>query len=275
MITKLPDNLLCIKWPTTNVLAITTTRLSANIPPASSNDEYPQLNIKDTKNNPSEFHAFNLGEHVGDCATAVAQNRKSLLKYLPSKTKIQWLEQVHGNNVAIVEAHDNTPIVADAAITRSRHIALAIMTADCLPILLSNKDGSEIAAIHAGWRPLAANIVERTISTMLSPADEVFAWLGPCIGAKAFEVGEDVKQAFCKVSPKFNAAFQPISPLNDDLKPQKYLANLPLIAELQLFASGVKSVAKLAECTFEQSDKYYSYRRDGKTGRMASVICLN
>ena len=275
MITKSPDNVVFIKWPTANVLAITTTRLPANNPSTSSNVESSQTNITHTKNKPSEFNAFNLGDHVGDCATAVAQNRKSLHKYLPSKTKIQWLDQVHGNNVAVLEKHNNTPIVADAAITRNRHIALAIMTADCLPILLSNKKGSEIAAIHAGWRPLAANIIEQTISTMLSPPEEIIAWLGPCIGVKAFEVGEDVKQEFCKISPKFIAAFQPITQLSDDIKPLKYLANLPLIAELQLFALGVKSVAKLAECTFEQSDKYYSYRRDGKTGRMASVICLN
>lgn len=275
MITKSPDNLVCIKWPTSNVLAITTNRLPANSPPTSSNTEYSLVNIVCTKNKPSEFNAFNLGDHVGDCADVVVQNRKSLLKYLPNKTKIQWLEQVHGNNVVVLEKHDNTPIVADAAITRNRHIALAIMTADCLPILLSNKSGSEIAAIHAGWRPLAANIIERTISTMHSPADEIFAWLGPCIGPAAFEVGEDVKQVFCQISSKFNAAFQPIARVNDDIEPLKYFANLQLIAELQLSVLGVKSVAELAECTFEYSDKYYSYRRDGKTGRMASVICLN
>jgi len=277
VITKLPSNLLCIKWPTPNVLAFSTTRLSANCPRVSSNAEYLLADFAYTDKTPSKYSAFNLGKHVGDCPSVVAQNRESLLKYLPSKTKIQWLDQVHGNNVVELEVHHNTPIVADAVITRSQHIALAIMTADCLPILLSNKNGSEIAAIHAGWRPLSANIIEQTITKMHSCADEIFAWLGPCIGAEAFEVGEDVKQAFCQKSMKFEAAFSPITQLNlnDDMAPIKYLADLQLIAELQLLALRVKSVAKLTECTYENSDKYYSYRKDGKTGRMASIICLN
>lgn len=273
MTTKLPSNLLCIKWPTANVLAFTTTRLPANNQQVSNNPPSSQSNIVNTTDSLSAFDAFNLGSHVGDCANTVIQNRKSLLKYLPVSTKIQWLEQVHGNNVVEVENHESRAVIADAAITRSLHIALAIMTADCLPILLSNKDGSEIAAIHGGWRPLAANIIERTITTMHSPADELFVWLGPCIGPAFFEVGEDVKQAFCQISTKFELAFQPLTRRKNDNEQVKFLANLQLIAELQLLALGVENVAKMAECTYEHSDKYYSYRRDEKTGRMASIIC--
>lgn len=275
MITNSSDNLLCINWPTERVLAFTTTRLLPSKHQSSKNSPDLLSNTIKRENLQTEFDAFNLGDHVGDCANAVAQNRILLLEYLPVLTKVQWLEQVHGNKVVVVDEYQNTPIVADAAITRSQHIALAIMTADCLPILLSNKDGSEIAAIHAGWKPLAANIIERTIAKMHSTADEIFAWMGPCIGRQAFEVGQEVKQAFCQMSVKFESAFQPVALLNNTKAEIKFLANLQLIAELQLLALGVKNIAKTTECTYYNSDKYYSYRRDGKTGRMASVICID
>jgi YfiH family protein len=275
VITNPSNNLKCIKWPTERVLAFTTTRLIPSKHQLSKYSAYLLSNITRTEKSQAEFDAFNLGDHVGDCPNTVARNRSLLLDYLPATTKIQWLEQVHGNNVVVVEKHQNTPIVADAVITQSQHIALAIMTADCLPILLSNKDGSEIAAIHAGWRPLAANIIERTIKKMHSTADEIFVWLGPCIGPQFFEVGKEVKQAFCQMSVKFESAFQPVSFLNDGRTELKFLANLQLIAELQLLALGVANITKIADCTYKHTGKYYSYRRDGKTGRMASIICIN
>jgi len=221
----------------------------------------------------SMFDAFNLGDHVDDCPNTVTQNRKSLLAYLPVATKIQWLTQVHGNNVVVVEQHHDKPLVADAAITRNKKIALAIMTADCLPILVSNSDGSEIAAIHAGWRPLAANIIERTLKLMHSPVNELYVWLGPCIGEHVFEVGEEVKHAFCQNSIKYKQAFKPVSSEKGDKK--KYLANLHMMAQLQLLDLGVKNISALDECTFSLNQKYYSYRRDGLTGRMASIISSN
>ena len=146
------------------------------------------------------------------------------------------------------------------------------MTADCLPILLSNRDGSEIAAIHAGWRPLAANIIEETITLMQSSVNDIVVWMGPCIGEQVFEVGQEVKQAFCQVSTQFEQAFKLIKSLNDD--PIKYLANLHLIAQLQLLNLGVKNITTLNECTHTLRDKYYSYRRDGQTGRMGSIIVI-
>jgi YfiH family protein len=273
--TNSSNNLQCIKWPTERVLAFATTRLIPSKDQLFKNSAHLLSNSTNTEKFQAEFDAFNLGDHVGDCPRIVARNRSLLLDYLPAMTKIQWLEQVHGNNVVVVEKHQNTPIVADAAITHSQHIALAIMTADCLPILLSNKDGSEIAAIHAGWRPLAANIIERTIRKMHSMADEIFVWMGPCIGPQAFEVGQEVKQAFCQMSVKFESAFEPVAFLNNGRAEVKFLANLQLIAELQLLALGVVNITKIADCTYKHNSKYYSYRRDGKTGRMASVISIH
>lgn len=276
MITKSVDNITFIEWPTSKVLAFTTNRLSATKSPLPTSAKNTILadNIQ-TSIGPSlsMFDAFNLGDHVDDCPNTVTQNRKSLLAYLPVATKIQWVTQVHGNNVVVVEQHHDKPLVADAAITRNKKIALAIMTADCLPILVSNSDGSEIAAIHAGWRPLAANIIERTLKLMHSPVNELYVWLGPCIGEHVFEVGEEVKHAFCQNSIKYKQAFKPVSSEKGDKK--KYLANLHMMAQLQLLDLGVKNISALDECTFSLNQKYYSYRRDGLTGRMASIISSN
>jgi YfiH family protein len=275
VITNSSNNLQCIEWPTERVLAFATTRLIPSKQQLSKHSAHLLSNSTNTEKFQAEFDAFNLGDHVGDCPHSVSRNRSLLLDYLPAMTKIQWLEQVHGNNVVVVEKHQNTPIIADAAITHSQHIALAIMTADCLPILLSNKDGSEIAAIHAGWRPLVANIIERTILKMHCAADDIFVWMGPCIGPQSFKVGQEVKQAFCQMSVKFESAFQPVTFLNNGRTEVKFLANLQLIAELKLLALGVTNITNIADCTYKHSSQYYSYRRDGKTGRMASVICIN
>jgi polyphenol oxidase len=272
--TKLSENLRYIKWPTSNVLAFSTTRLPLSNIQTSKSLPYLPSKDKNSTTCQSTFEAFNLGDHVGDCQDTVAGNRKQLLVYLPKASKIQWLEQVHGNNVVLVKAHDKTSLVADAAITRNRHIALAIMTADCLPILLTNKAGNEIAAIHAGWRPLAANIIERTLANMHSSAEQLYVWLGPCIGPTAFEVGQEVKQMFCDISPQFEIAFSPVKGNEDTSKTLKYFADLQMIATLQLNALGVKNISKIEQCTYHHNDLYYSYRRDGKTGRMASIICI-
>ena len=140
------------------------------------------------------------------------------------------------------------------------------MTADCLPILLSHKNGSEVAAIHGGWRSLAANIIEKTLDKMHSKPAELVAWLGPCIGKYAFEVGSEVKEAFTQQGVAFNNAF--IKQENG-----KYLADLQQIAQLQLQALGVSAISALAECTYQETNKYYSYRKEQVTGRMASIIC--
>ncbi len=157
-------------------------------------------------------------------------------------------------------------IVADAAVTNEKNICLAIMTADCLPILLVSKSGKEVAAIHGGWRPLAANIVSKTITKMKTPAADILVWLGPCISGSAFEVGGEVKSAFIQQGDSFNMAFTTKSN-------GKYLADLHKIARLQLESLGIKHISALSECTYT-NNKYYSYRQNAVTGRMASLICI-
>jgi len=223
-----------------------------------------------TSHNPP-YGGFNLGFHVNDNALSVTKNRQYLQNYiqdkLTGKVDIQWLEQVHGNKVVEITRHSKQAMIADASITREKNIALAIMTADCLPILLCDTHGTEIAAIHGGWRPLADNIIKNTLAKMQSNIGELHAWLGPCIGENAFEVGEEVKLAFTKQNVHFAKAF--VQQVNG-----KYLADLSLIAKQQLANEGITKITNLAECTYHSSDKYYSYRRESITGRMASIICL-
>jgi len=260
--TKADSALEFVQWPVRTqleradiddkVLAIQTTCISPN-------------NISGDDNSP--YKNFNLGLHVGDCANKVEHNRQCLEKLLPSKTRIQWLEQVHGNTVAEISRVTEETIIADAMVTRERNIALAIMTADCLPILLISSKGNEIAAIHGGWRPLAANIITNTLNKMDASVDEIYAWLGPCIGKEVFEVGGEVEKVFVEQGSTFSEAF--IKQGNG-----KYLASLHKIATLQLNKLGIKHISTLAECTYSQSEKYYSYRKNATTGRMATVISL-
>ena len=285
-----------VKWPFSSsyslddkVLALQTSRISPQLSLKSSLSE--QVSVIPSWNNErleqtsliekSCFGDFNLGFHVGDNAERVTQNRsvlKSLIsQQLSNKTelpnarridevKIQWLEQVHGSEVVTVTSVNEQAMIADASITRQKNIALAIMTADCLPILLSHNTGSEIAAIHGGWRPLAGNIIAKTIAKMNSQPSDIIAWLGPCIGKDAFEVGGEVKQAFSQLDVVFNNAF--VKQSNG-----KYLADLHQIARLQLAYLGVTVIASLAECTYHETQTYYSYRKEQVTGRMASIIC--
>ena len=179
------------------------------------------------------YDSFNLGSHVGDNPIHVQRNRDLLLNSLPKNTQLQWLNQVHGNIVADISQVQTTPITADAAFTNRKNIALAILTADCLPILLVNEQGTEIAAIHGGWKPLAANIIENTLAKFQST--DIHAWLGPCIGKHAFEVGVEVKQHFIAVDEELNKAF--LLQTNG-----KYLADLHFIATYLLKILGVKNV---------------------------------
>ncbi len=215
----------------------------------------------------SPFDDFNLGLHVGDEPSKVLAHRQQLSCLLPTDQPLQWFEQVHGDEVAIVTQHQNTPIIADAAVTQSPNVALAIMTADCLPILLTNKQGTEIAAIHAGWRPLASGIVEKTLAKMNAPAQQIYAWLGPCIGERAFEVGEEVRTQFCLLHPALESRFHLVGE-------SKYLADLRSIAMFLLELLGVNNIDSLEHCTYQRNQEYFSYRRDRQTGRMASVIGL-
>jgi len=248
-----------VSWPVQHVLAMQTTCLT---PKETSHQTDKKIELETL-----QYGAFNLGLHVGDCQIKVNENRFTLYDYLPAGAKIQWLEQVHGSQVLVVEQISKQTLQADASITRNKSIALAIMTADCLPILLSNEAGTEIAAIHGGWRPLAADIIAKTLSEMHTDNKQIFAWLGPCISQQYFEVGPEVMKSFIKLEASLLSCFEKTS---DD----KYHADLVAIATSLLNKQGVMSVSSLNKCTFKEKEKYYSYRRDQQTGRMASIICI-
>ena len=241
-----------IEWPVKNIQAFSTTI------------HHPSL-----QNDFPIYRGFNLGNHVGDSIIKVNANRSTLKNHFPAKTQLQWIEQVHGNQVVLIDKHESL-LVGDALVTREKNIALAIMTADCLPILLSTKDGHVIAAIHGGWKPLVKGIIANTIKKMNVKPNELYAWLGPCIGNKKFEVGQDVYNVFKNINIAYESAFK--STLLQNVKP-KYLADLHLIARIQLNALGVNKIYALPECTYSLKDTYYSYRRENVTGRMATIIC--
>lgn len=256
------------------VLALQTTRL----PPQVISESVLSKSVENTTKL-SHFNSFNLGLHVGDDAKQVVKNREYLRCHISNELvntssvseplqsiNIQWLDQVHSDKVVEIDNVSNQAITADASITREKNIALAIMTADCLPILLSNHKGNEIAAIHAGWRSLSKNIIDKCINKMHSEPVDIIAWLGPCIGPESFEVGGEVREVFIKQNKLFTTAF--VKQANG-----KYLADLHLIAKTQLIALGVTTISSLAECTYLKTDKYYSYRKENITGRMASIIC--
>lgn len=226
----------------------------------------------------NDFASFNLGLHVNDIHEHVLANRQQLQHYLPSNTKIQWLNQVHGDGVAEVKEVSSQALTADASYTRERNIALAIMTADCLPILIHSEDRQEIAAIHGGWRCLSANIIAKTLAKFSCENQKLSAWLGPCIGATAFEVGKEVFQAFIEQDTRHNNAFceraQSEYANDSEEVSAKYLADLHQIAINQLQALGVYNIAQTTHCTYSLANQYYSYRRNAKTGRMAAIIAL-
>lgn len=206
------------------------------------------------------YQSFNLGNHVGDQAQHWKKNRQTLLQNLPGATQIQWLKQIHGNDV--VEAcGGSVTLQADAVTTEELGLACAIMTADCLPVLFSDHAGKRVAAAHAGWRGLAEGVLLNTLACFEQPAS-VTAYLGPAIGFDAFEVGPEVRQAFAWAS---DACFQ-------QGEGDRYYADLYQIAREQLTQAGVKSIGGGELCTYRQGDDFFSYRRDGVTGRQATVI---
>ncbi|MCG9065017.1 peptidoglycan editing factor PgeF [Laribacter hongkongensis] len=212
------------------------------------------------------YASLNLGQHVGDDPAAVAENRARLRACLPAEPF--WLNQVHG--IGVQEACADAPDVppdADAGFTRQPGVVCAIMTADCLPMLLADRSGSVVAAAHAGWRGLCNGIIEATIARMAVPANDILAWLGPAIGPDAFEVGPEVRAAFMAHDPTAASAFTAIPD-------GKYLADIYLLARQRLNACGVTEVHGGDACTVTERERYFSYRRDGRTGRMASLIWL-
>ena len=208
------------------------------------------------------FNQNNLGLHVGDNEAHVRANRAQLMHTLNLPGEPVWLEQTHSTDCVIAEEDTNRN--ADAAITRSNKYPLAIMTADCLPIVLCNQSGTEIAAVHAGWRGLAFGILENTLAKMQSAPETLMAWIGPAICPTCYEIGDEVHQTFSSRYPFTKKTFI--------TKSSHRYADLPKMAELILQSQGIPAVFQSGACTFEHNDEFYSYRREAQTGRMATLI---
>jgi hypothetical protein len=232
------------------------------------------------------YDFFNLGDHVGDVTAAVAANRQRLTQAIHARPV--FMQQVHGVRVAELVPDSADGAQADAAVTHHRGVACTVMVADCLPVLFTNRAGTVVAAAHAGWRGLAGGVLEQTLEqlralalvhsareAMKTEATEILAWLGPCIGPSAFEVGAEVRDAFLDTDPGAQGCFQ-------TLGAGKYLADLPALARRRLAAQQVTQVwgndGSARWCTVTQREHYFSYRRDqatlGGSGRMAACIWL-
>lgn len=211
------------------------------------------------------FDACNLGTRCGDDPRSVAANRAQLVETLALPSPPRWLRQVHGTHVAVEPQHAEPQ--ADAAITRAPGVVLAILSADCLPVLFCAQDGSEIAAVHAGWRGLSAGVLENTLTAMRTPRGDVLAWLGPAIGPRSYQVGDEVRQAFIAHDATASAAFTATHP-------GRWLCDLYELARRRLRNAGVTRIYGGGHDTFADS-RFYSYRRDGaRSGRFASLIWL-
>jgi hypothetical protein len=251
---SLIDSFIIPEWPApANVRAVVTTRTGGL--------------------SSAPYDSFNLAFHVGDEATTVVENRRKLLCALNEIAPCgppQWLQQVHGTEVvdAFSEPKRRAQTVpeADAVTTTHRGLPCVVMTADCLPVFFSDRNGNRVAVAHAGWRGLCQGVLENTLARFTNPA-EVMCWLGPAIGANAFEVGAEVRDAFVKVDPMARSAF--VAQANG-----KYLADIYELARQRLVKAGIGMISGGDLCTVSDKDRFFSYRRDHTTGRMASIIWL-
>ncbi|BCK87272.1 polyphenol oxidase [Sideroxyarcus emersonii] len=240
------DHCITPNWPApANVKALQTTRLGGV--------------------SATPYDTLNLGLHVGDDSVRVNRNRQSLAPFMPSEPV--WLEQVHGTVVANADAAA-CRVQADACIARQRGSVCVVMTADCLPVLMCDEAGTVVGAVHAGWKGLAAGVIEATVRAMEVAPQKLLAWFGPAIGQEAFEVGAEVRAAF--VGHQAQAAEAFIAHGNDG----KYHADIYLLARQRLHMLGIERIHGGNYCTFHQRDKFFSYRRDGVTGRMGTFIWL-
>ena len=212
------------------------------------------------------YNGFNLADHVGDNPQAVAANRAALIETIKLPSEPLWLKQVHG--IQVVTANpDNANCTADAAFTTAPGQVCVVMTADCLPVLFCDRAVTCVAAAHAGWRGLADGILEATLQHLDLPAQEILVWLGPAIGPEAFEVGEEVRDACIAFLPQAAKAFKPS-------RDGHFKADLYLLARQRLAHQGITAVYGGSFCTYTEKERFYSYRRDNVTGRMASLIWL-
>ena len=252
------DAILSMSWPAPgNVHAFTTLRhgAGASLPP---------------------FDHFNLGNRVaadGDDAATVERNRTELVEHFALPSTPHWLRQVHGTEVlrvdapAIAKAAADEP-VADASVTSTPGVVLAILTADCLPVVFTNTTGTQIGAAHAGWRGLADGVLENTVAAMHAPASDLIAWLGPAAGPQAYEIGEDVFDAFVSRDAEAASAFVAT-------RPGHWRVDLYHLARQRLSALGITRVHGGELCTISDPQRFYSHRRDARTGRLATVIWMD
>jgi polyphenol oxidase len=240
---KLNQNWLQPDWPApTNIQAATTLRTGGI--------------------SQGNYASLNLAAHVGDKLELVQQNRETVKSMLNLPSEPIWLNQTHSNR-AVEAIAKTSPPQADASYTQKQGVVCVVMTADCLPLLVCAADGSEIAAIHAGWRGLVDGVIDNTIAALQSK--DVLVWLGPAIGPDCFEVGDDVRQAYLSKSAGFSPAFKPQSP-------NKWLADIYQLARINLGMLDVHKVYGGGLCTVTDKERFYSYRRDKDTGRMATLI---
>lgn len=245
-----PSSFLIPKWPIpANVRAYTTTRIGGVSKGA--------------------YESFNLGPYVQDDETHVTTNRQYLKKILQLPAEPVWLKQIHSTQVIhLNETFNNQLIEADGSWTQQSGKVCVVTTADCLPVLLCDQKGTCVSALHAGWRGLMNGILEEGVKALSVPPREVLAWLGPAISAEVYEVGEEVRQAFLQEDKKSEQAFRPSE------RAEHWYMDIYLLARQRLQAAGVSAIFGGEHCTYREADKFYSYRRDKVTGRMASLIWL-
>ena len=212
------------------------------------------------------YASFNLGLNSGDDAGAIAANRQQLRALLPQEPK--WLRQVHGASVVLADGLNDMP-PADGSVAFEADTVCVVMMADCLPILFCSTDSRVVGAAHAGWRGLAAGVIENTVHTMQTPGTDLMAWLGPAIGPKVFEVGDEVREAFVAADPDASYGFTPHGELQTA---QKWLADLVWLARMRLQRCGITRIYGGNWCTYSDPARFYSHRRDRVTGRMAALI---
>ncbi|OCG16868.1 multi-copper polyphenol oxidoreductase [Gilliamella sp. App6-5] len=223
------------------------------------------------------FDSLNIGSQTNDILEHVSENRRRLIQAEQIPSEPYWLYQTHSTTVLDISSiklqsptgiADKTQIIeADATYTWQAKQVSVVLTADCMPVLFCSRYGDEVASAHAGWRGLCYGILEETIKKFACPRSDILAWMGPAIGAKKFEVGHEVKTQFEDADPEAKKAFKVVNPTE-----QKYLADLYLIARQRLNSMGVTKIFGGDYCTYTEQDKFYSYRRENKTGRMASMI---
>ena len=264
------DAFIVPEWPAPpRVRALITTRNGGySRGPYAGNDSARHDHSGNNHSGNNRLGGLNLGSGCGDSPEDVAANRALLRRRLPADPR--WLHQVHGRRVidaAKIGAEENEPD-ADASFTFERHIVCAVQMADCMPILLCDREGAAVAAAHAGWRGMASGVIEATVAAMDLAPERLLAYLGPAIGPNAFEVGGEVRAAFVAHDPGARSCFRRLPAA------RKWLGDIESLARRRLASLGVTQVFGGGRCTFSEPEHFYSYRRDGVTGRMAALIWI-